>query len=85
MINTYDFQVEHPMEFTQLAIKDLLFLYYRCPQVERKVNLYTHFNKIMFVLDGKKIIYHREKSWLLTAGKSFLLKKPRINRKDFKK
>ena len=24
MINTYDFKVEHPQEFTQLAVKDLL-------------------------------------------------------------
>jgi hypothetical protein len=25
MLNTYDFQVEHPQEFSQLAVKDLLF------------------------------------------------------------
>lgn len=83
MINTYDFQVEHPAEFSQLAVKDLLFLYYRCPQVERKVNLFTHHNKIMFVLDGKKMIHHREKSWLLTGGKSFLLKKTAYQQERF--
>ncbi len=83
MINTYDFQVEHPQEFTQLTLKDLLFLYYRCPQVEKKVNLYTHFNKIIFVLDGKKTIHHREKSWILTGGKSFLIKKTAYKQERF--
>ncbi|CAN5220386.1 AraC family transcriptional regulator [soil metagenome] len=83
MLNTYDFQVEHPQEFSQLAVKDLLFLYYRCPQVERKINLYTHYNKIIFVLDGKKIVHHREKSWLLTSGQSILLKKTAYKQERF--
>jgi len=73
MINTYDFQVEHPEMFSQLAIKDLLFLYYKCPQEEKKINLYTHFNKIIFVLEGKKMIHHREKSWLLGAYINFMM------------
>ena len=75
MINIYDFLIEHPNEFTQLAVKDLLFLYYKCPQVDKKVNLYTHYNKIAYVFKGKKTIHHRNKSWVLTGGKSFLLKK----------
>jgi hypothetical protein len=65
MINTYDFQIEHPEEFSQLAVKDSLILDYRCPQVDRKVIVYTHHNKIMFVLGGKKMIHHRKKTWLL--------------------
>lgn len=83
MINTYDFKVEHPREFAQLAAKDLLFLYYRCPQVEKKVKLYTHCNKIMFVLEGMKKVYHREKSWLLTDGKAILFKKNAYQQERF--
>lgn len=83
MINTYDFQIEHPREFTQLTVKDLLFLYYRCPQVERKVNLYTHWNKIMFVLEGMKRVHHRDKSWLLTDGKAVLFKKTAYQQERF--
>src|SRR5687767_10788323 len=83
MINTYDFQIEHPQEFAQLSVKDLLFLYYRCPQVERKVNLFTHYNKITFVLEGKKMIHNRDKSWLLTGGKSFLLKRTAYQQERF--
>lgn len=83
MINTYDFQVEHPEMFSQLAVKDLLFLYYKCPQEEKKINLYTHFNKIIFVLEGKKMIYHREKSWLLTNENAVFIKKTAYNQERF--
>ena len=83
MINTYDFQVEHPEMFSQLAIKDLLFLYYKCPQEEKKINLYTHFNKIIFVIEGKKMIHHREKSWLLTNEKTVFIKKTAYNQERF--
>ena len=50
-MNKYDFQVTHPGYFKQLAVKDLLFLYYMSPQVEEKMNLHTHYNetrKIVF-------------------------------------
>lgn len=83
MINTYDFQVEHPEIFSQLSVKDLLFLYYKCPQEEKKINLYTHFNKIIFVLEGKKVIHHREKSWLLTNEKAVFIKKTAYNQERF--
>ncbi|HZI52151.1 MAG TPA: AraC family transcriptional regulator [Chitinophagaceae bacterium] len=83
MINTYDFQVEHPEMFSQLAVKDLLFLYYKCPQEEKKINLYTHFNKIIFVLEGKKMIRHRDHSWLLTNDKAIFVKKTAYNQERF--
>jgi len=83
MINTYDFQVEHPEMFSQLAVRDLLFLYYRCPQEEKKINLYTHFNKIIFVLEGKKMIHHRGKSWLLTNDTACFIKKTAYNQERF--
>lgn len=83
MINTYDFQVEHPEVFSQLSVKDLLFLYYKCPQEEKKITLYTHYNKIIFVLEGKKVIHHREKSWLLTNEKAIFIKKTAYNQERF--
>lgn len=75
MINVYDFQVEHPEMFSQLATNDLLFLHYKCPQEMKKINLYTHLNKIIFVIQGHKKIHHREKSWLLTNEKAVFIKK----------
>lgn len=83
MLNTYDFQVAHPEYFKQCAVKDLLFLYYKCPQEEKKVNLYTHYNKIIYVLNGKKSIHHRGKSWLLTKDSSFLIRKTAYNQERF--
>ncbi len=75
MINVYDFQAEHPEMFSQLIVDDLLFLYYKCPQEKKKINLYTHLNKIVFVVEGHKMIHHREKSWLLTNEKAVFIKR----------
>lgn len=83
MINTYDFQVAHPDYFKQCAVRDLLFLYYKCPQEEKKVNLYTHYNKIIYVLDGKKSIHHRGKTWVLTKDTCFLIRKTAYNQERF--
>jgi AraC family transcriptional regulator, exoenzyme S synthesis regulatory protein ExsA len=83
MINTYDFQVAHPDHFKQVAVKDLLFLYYKCPQEEKKINLYTHYNKIIYVLNGKKSIHHSNKSWVLAEDTSFFIRKTAYNQERF--
>jgi AraC-like DNA-binding protein len=75
MINTYDFKVAHPDIIKQLAVKDMLFLYYKCPQVEKHVNLFTHYNEIVYTLNGKKTIYHGNKSWSLTDNKSLFVRR----------
>src|SRR5829696_2177045 len=63
--NTYDFQVAHPAIIKQLAVKEILFAYYQCPQIEKQLNLYIHYNVIIFTLKGSKTFHHREKSWTL--------------------
>jgi AraC-like DNA-binding protein len=83
MINTFDFQVGHPSAFAQLAVKEMLFLYYKCPQEENSVSRYTHFNKIFFVLDGKKTFHQRDRSWEMTAGKSFMIRKAAYAQEKF--
>ncbi|HEX5025916.1 MAG TPA: hypothetical protein VFV68_11630 [Agriterribacter sp.] len=57
MINTYDFQVEHPEMFAQLAADDLLFLHYKCPQETKYISVYNHFNQIAFTLQGAKTLH----------------------------
>jgi len=84
MINTYDFQVEHPEMFSHLSVKDLLFLHYKCPQEERMVNLYTHFNKFIFVLEGKKMIHHAVSRGYLILKKQVFLERLHTARKGFK-
>ncbi|MEJ7685037.1 MAG: hypothetical protein WKG06_45770 [Segetibacter sp.] len=83
MINTYDFKVAHPDIFKQLAVKDFLFVYYKCPQVETKINLYTHYNEIAFTLNGKKTLHHRGKSWALTDNTSLFIRKTAYNQERF--
>jgi AraC-like DNA-binding protein len=75
MINTYDFQVERPEYFKQLAVKDLLFLHYICPQIEKYLYLYNHFNQIGFTLGGDKILHHGAKSWVMTENTSIFARK----------
>lgn len=38
MINSYDLMVAHPETFKFLAVKDILFVHYICPQVEQQIN-----------------------------------------------
>jgi AraC-like DNA-binding protein len=79
MINTYDFKVAHPDIIKQLAVKDMLFVYYRCPQVDKHVNLFIHYNLISYTLSGKKTFYHRNKSWTLTEDSCLFVRKTAYN------
>ncbi len=79
MLNTYDFKVANPGSFKQLAVKDMLFVYYLCPQIERHVQLYTHFNEIAFTLNGEKTLHHGEKSWTLSDGNAMFFRKTAYN------
>lgn len=75
MINTYDLHISQPERFNQLKVKDMLFVYYRCPQVEKQLKLFTHFNEIAYTLSGKKTIYQGGKSWELTENKSLFFRR----------
>lgn len=75
MVNTFDYQVQHPGAFIPPIEKDIVFQYHKNPQLEKNINPYPQFNKIIFILNGNKIIYRQDKSWLLTRGKMFLIKK----------
>ena len=79
MINTYDYKIAHPDIIKQLAVKDMLFTYYRCPQVEKQVNLFIHYNLIVYTLRGKKTVHHGEKSWTLTDNTSLFVRKGAYN------
>ncbi|MCU0396858.1 MAG: AraC family transcriptional regulator [Cyclobacteriaceae bacterium] len=61
--NNYDDSIADPVNIKQLAVKDTLFLYYRCPQVERQIQLFSHYNEIMFTLSGSRTMHHSGKSW----------------------
>jgi AraC-like DNA-binding protein len=75
MNNTYDFKIARPDIFKQLAVKDMLFAYYKCPQVEKILHVFSHYNEIAYTLSGKKTLHHREKSWTLTDNTSLFIRR----------
>lgn len=75
MVNIYDLHVAHPEIFKQISVEDKLFLCYQCPQVDKEMTLFTHYNVIVYTLYGKRLIHHREKSWLLTDDKAVFIRK----------
>lgn len=75
MINTYDEQVANPEYFNQLSVRDLLFVHYRCPQIERLEQLYNHYNQFTFSLKGERILHQGGKSWKITPQTSYFQRK----------
>jgi AraC family transcriptional regulator, exoenzyme S synthesis regulatory protein ExsA len=75
MNNTYDFKVARPDIIKHLTVKDMLFAYYKCPQVDKVLHVFTHYNEIAFTLSGKKTLHHREKSWTLTDNTSLFIRR----------
>lgn len=73
--NNYDDTIADPVAFRQLAVKDALFLYYRCPQVDKHIQLFSHYNEIMFTLDGSRTMHHNGKSWSLKKHSCLLTRK----------
>ncbi|MEP6583849.1 MAG: AraC family transcriptional regulator [Ginsengibacter sp.] len=79
MYNNFEFIVTHPEIIKQLAVKDMLFAYYKCPQVEKQVNLFLHYNLITYTFRGKKTFHHRDKSWTLTDNSCVFVRKTAFN------
>jgi len=75
MINTYDDIKTHPDSFKQLSVRDLLFVHYKCPQIERFEQLYNHYNQFTFSLKGERILHQGENSWKVTPQTSYFQRK----------
>ena len=69
----------HPEIIQQLAVKDMLFAYYKCPQVEKQVNLFLNYNLITYTFRGKNTFHHRDKSWTLTDNSCVFVRKTAFN------
>ena len=59
MYNNFEFIVTHPDIIKQLAVKDMLLAYYKCPQLEKQVNLFLNYNLITYTFRGKKTFHHK--------------------------
>lgn len=83
MLNVYDFLKSQGEEYKKLAFKDLLFVYYQCPQVERFAKIYTHYNFIVYAISGKKVYHMPGKSHLLSEGSGAFVKKGGYHQERF--
>lgn len=75
MINIHDEIKAHPNYFKQLAVRDLLFVYYKCPQRKKLVQLCNHYNEFIFSLNGERILHRGGKSWKVTPQTSYFKRK----------
>src|ERR1700709_1912253 len=83
MINVYDDILSHPHYFKQLSFKEILLVNYQCPQMESWVDLYSHFNHIIYTVSGKKMLNTPGKSHVLEEGSLVFLKKGAIKQGRF--
>ncbi|MBC7568700.1 MAG: helix-turn-helix transcriptional regulator [Spirosoma sp.] len=74
MINVYEFLRYQPELYRQFSCRDALFVYYYCPQTIRKVDVFTHYNILSFVMEGRKLIHRPENTWLLEEKHSYFFK-----------
>ena len=74
-MNIYNIHKSNPDIFTQLSLKDQLFLYYKCPQKEKIVQLYSNHNQLTFTISGKRIVRHGSKKWILSGDHGILVKR----------
>ncbi len=75
MINKYDFTLSEPDIFKVFSAKDLIFLYWICPQVDKHLKLFNHYNEIVFTLTGKKTMHHNGVAYPVTEDQSLFIKK----------
>jgi AraC family transcriptional regulator, exoenzyme S synthesis regulatory protein ExsA len=75
MLNTFDDSVFYPDAFKQLSVRDLLFVYFKWPQVARFQQLSNHYNQFTFSLKGERILHQGENSWKVTPQTSYFQRK----------
>lgn len=75
MMNGYEFLKFKPEASKQFSCKGMIFVYYDGPQAVKRVDIFTHYDIIAFIVDGEKIIHRPGKSWLLEAGNCYFFKK----------
>jgi AraC family transcriptional regulator, exoenzyme S synthesis regulatory protein ExsA len=77
MDSLYDFVTTNPEAMRQFSCKGLLFLKIDCPR-SLKFDDWNEHNCLIYVLNGNKCLYTREKSWDLKQGSSLFVKKGAI-------
>lgn len=74
-MNIYEIHKSNPDIFNQLTLKDQLFCYYKCPQKDKIIQLYSNHNQLTFTISGKRIMHHGDKKWLFNGEMGILMKR----------
>ncbi len=74
-MNIYEFHKTNPDIFRQFSIKDVLFLYYKCPQKDRILQLHSTYNQFTFSLNGGRIFHQGENLYHVNKDSGFLLRR----------
>jgi AraC-like DNA-binding protein len=75
MTNVYDFLKYQPETYRQFVCKDLLIVYYNCPQFRQRDNVFTHHSCFTFYITGGKRMHRQNKTWVLEKGSLLFIKK----------
>ena len=78
-MNIYEVQKNNKDIFHQISLKDVLFVYYKCPQIEKIIQLHSPYSQFTFGLGGRKIIHQAESSWTLSEDSGYLVKRTAFN------
>lgn len=74
-MNIYEFHKSNPDIFQQFSIKDILFLYYRCPQKEKILQLHSPYNQLTFSITGRRIFHQGDHTYTVNKNSGFLLRR----------
>lgn len=75
MNNYYEKVKAQPEIFKQFAYKDLLFIYYDCPLLVCKQDVWSQCNYLLYAVTGNKGFHTPDRSWTLLEGTAIFVKK----------
>ena len=75
MYNYYERVKSKPEVYTQFAVKELLFVHYKCPAIIPISDLWSQHNYVQYILTGKKAFHTPDNSLVINAGDALFVKK----------
>ena len=75
MYNLYDRVISRPDFFRQLSCRDLLFTVFSCPLDHQYQDLWSHYNYVVYVTEGRKVWHTSHGSYDLHEGTCVFVRK----------
>jgi len=74
-MNLYELHTSNADIFQQFSVKDILFLYYKCPQKERILQLHSSYNQFVFSIRGGRVFHQGEHTYHVNKNSGYLLRR----------